>query len=172
MTVDYCALYKCSYLLPPIPHYMYAIRKFWYLRNSPRVLPHGTFTQLWLWKFCHGTSIVSSTKLVDGRACGSHLRRRCWCTAHIGLPYLLTYLLAQFFTGRMPFLSPNQLTTASKHRKWNGGVLVWLSVWSGVQTCIRSSWCHCHSLSLASARSRLVLPFWYRLIGESQTKGH
>ena len=23
------------------------------------------------------------------------------------------------------------------------------------------SWCHCHSLSLASVKSRLVLPFWY-----------
>ena len=26
-----------------------------------------------------------------------------------------------------------------------------------------ASWCHCHSLSLASVKSRLVLPFWYRL---------
>ena len=25
------------------------------------------------------------------------------------------------------------------------------------------SWCHCHSLSLAAVKSRLVLPFWYRL---------
>jgi len=24
------------------------------------------------------------------------------------------------------------------------------------------SWCHCHLLSLASVKSRLVLPFWYR----------
>jgi len=44
----------------------------------------------------------------------------------------------------------------------SGGVLVWLSVWSKVQTCIWPSWCHCHSLSLASVKSRLVLPFWYR----------
>jgi len=36
-------------------------------------------------------------------------------------------------------------------------------VWSEVQTCIWSSWWHCHSLSLASVKSRLVLPFWYRL---------
>jgi len=40
---------------------------------------------------------------------------------------------------------------------------VWLSVWSEVQTCIWPSWCHCHSLSHASVKSRLVLPFWYRL---------
>ena len=48
-------------------------------------------------------------------------------------------------------------------KKQSGGVLVWLSVWSEVQTCICSSWCHCHSLSLASVKSRLVLPFWYRV---------
>jgi len=29
-----------------------------------------------------------------------------------------------------------------------------------VHTCIRPSCCHCHSLSLASVKSRLVLPFW------------
>ena len=48
-------------------------------------------------------------------------------------------------------------------KKLSGGVLVWLSVWSEVQTCIWPSWCHCHSLSLASVKSRLVLPYWYRL---------
>jgi len=47
--------------------------------------------------------------------------------------------------------------------KLSGGVLAWLSVWSDVQTCLWPSWCHCHSLSLASVKSRLVLPFWYRL---------
>jgi len=44
-------------------------------------------------------------------------------------------------------------------KKVSGGVLAWLSVWSEVQTCIWPSWCHCHSLSLASVKSRLVLPF-------------
>jgi len=48
-------------------------------------------------------------------------------------------------------------------KKLSGGVLAWLSVWSEVQTCIWSSWCHCHSLSLALVKSRLFLPFWYRL---------
>jgi len=48
-------------------------------------------------------------------------------------------------------------------KKQSGGVLAWLSVWSEVQTCIRPSWFHCHSLSLAPVKSRLVLPFWYRL---------
>jgi len=46
-------------------------------------------------------------------------------------------------------------------KKPSGGVLAWLSVWSEVQICIWPSWCHCHSQSLASVKSRLVLTFWY-----------
>jgi len=55
--------------------------------------------------------------------------------------------------------------------KLSGGVLAWLSVWSEVQTCICPSGCHCHSLSLASVKSRLVLPFWYRLTQVIPEKG-
>ena len=50
-------------------------------------------------------------------------------------------------------------------------VLVWLSVWSEVQTCIWPSWCHCHSLSFASLKSSLVLPFRYRLTWVVPDKG-
>jgi len=56
-------------------------------------------------------------------------------------------------------------------KKVSGGVLAWLSVWGEVQTCIRPSWCHCHSRSLASVKSRLVLPFWYRLTRVVPDKG-
>ena len=56
-------------------------------------------------------------------------------------------------------------------KKLSSGVLAWLSVWSEVQTCIRPSWCHCHSLSLASVKSRLVLPFWYQLTRVVPDKG-
>ena len=56
-------------------------------------------------------------------------------------------------------------------KKLSGGALAWLSVWSEVQTCIWPSWCHCHSLSLASVKSRLVLPFWYRLTWVVREKG-
>ena len=48
-------------------------------------------------------------------------------------------------------------------KKQSGGVMAWLSVWSEVQTCIWHSGCNCHSLSIAPVKSRLVLPFWYRL---------
>jgi len=56
-------------------------------------------------------------------------------------------------------------------KKVSGGVLAWLSVWSEMQTCIWPSWCQCHSLSLASVKSRLVLPFWYRLTRVAPDKG-
>ena len=56
-------------------------------------------------------------------------------------------------------------------KKLSGGVLAWLSVWNEVQTCIWPSWCHSHSLSLASVKSRLVLPFWYRLTRVVPDKG-
>ena len=55
--------------------------------------------------------------------------------------------------------------------KLSGGVLVWLSLWSEVQTCGWPSWCHCHSLSLAPVKSRLVLPFWYRFTWVVPDKG-
>jgi len=50
-------------------------------------------------------------------------------------------------------------------------VLAWLFVWSDVQICIWPSWYHCHSLSLASVKSRSVLPFWYRLTWVVPDKG-
>ena len=39
------------------------------------------------------------------------------------------------------------------------------------ETCLWPSWYHCHSLSLASVKSRLVLPFWYRLTRVVLEKG-
>ena len=56
-------------------------------------------------------------------------------------------------------------------KKLSTGMLAWLSVWSKVQTCIWPSWCHCLSLSLASVKSKLVLPFWYRLTWVVPEKG-
>ena len=56
-------------------------------------------------------------------------------------------------------------------KKLSGGVLAWLSVWSKVQTCIWPSGFHCHSLFLASVKSRLILPFWCRLTRVLPDKG-
>jgi len=43
---------------------------------------------------------------------------------------------------------------------WGAGVVICLERGADLHT---PSWCHCHSLSLASVKSRLVVPFWYRL---------
>jgi len=42
-------------------------------------------------------------------------------------------------------------------KQLSGGVLAWLTVWGKVQICVWPSWCHCHSLSLTSVKSRLIL---------------
>jgi len=74
--------------------------------------------------------------------------------------YILPSVLWQFFTrpDALPATQPSD------------GVLAWLSIWSEVQTCIWPRWCYCHSLSLASVKSRLVLPFWYQLTPGSPRK--
>ena len=50
-------------------------------------------------------------------------------------------------------------------------MLAWLFVWNDVQICIWPSWCHWHSLSPASVKSGLVLPFWYWLTWVVPDKG-
>ena len=82
---------------------------------------------------------------------------------------LLTYLYFIAFSGLTLLVGRQEGHPACK--KLSSGVLVWLSVWSKVQTCIWPGWCHCHSLSLASVKSRLVLPFWYRLTWVVPDKG-
>ena len=84
--------------------------------------------------------------------------------------YCITYcivLWCQFFNLFSTAFSALTLLVGQQEghlacKKLSGEVLTWLSVWSDVQTCIWPSWCHCHSLSFASVKSRLILPFWYR----------
>ena len=56
-----------------------------------------------------------------------------------------------------------------KHK--SGGVLVWFLSGARCRLALWSSWCHCHPLSLASVKSRLVLPFWYWLTWVVPDKG-
>jgi len=56
-------------------------------------------------------------------------------------------------------------------KKLSSGVLAWLPVWDEVQICIWFSWCHCHSLSLASVKCGLVLLSWYQLTQVVPEKG-
>ena len=53
-------------------------------------------------------------------------------------------------------------------KKLSGGVLALLSVWSEVQTCIWLSWCHCHSLSLAS---KIQTGFIFLVLGHPGSPG-
>jgi len=75
--------------------------------------------------------------------CGTKLRR-CHPILYYTLP---SVLWCCWFGGRKGIRPVKNLS---------GGVLAWLSVWSEMQTCIWPSWCHCHSLSLVSVKSRLV----------------
>jgi len=74
-----------------------------------------------------------------------------WCNAKHTFSFLRPYRALTLLVGRQ------EGHPACK--KLSSGVLAWLSVWSEVQTCIWPSGCHCHSLSLASVKSRLVFTF-------------
>ena len=103
------------------------------------------------------SSSLSSSAL--GQGAQTHLY---YCAEQVSHhpPGLSTYTLCLYaFSALMLLVGWQEVHPACK--KLSGGVLAWLSVWSKVQTCIWPSWCHCHSLSLASVKSRLVLPFWY-----------
>ena len=82
---------------------------------------------------------------------------------------MLRYINSQFSYHQQLVVGRQEGHLACK--KLSGGVLVWLSVWSEMQTCMWPSWCYCYSLSLASVKSRLVLPFWYRLSWVAPDKG-
>ena len=51
---------------------------------------------------------------------------------------------------------------------WGAGVVICLERGADLHM---PSWCHCRSLSLAPVKSRLVLPFWYRLTRVVPDKG-
>ena len=86
-------------------------------------------------------------------------------TAQFWLSSLLFYIAFSALT-----LLTGRQKGHSDCKKLSCGVLAWLSVWSKVQTCIWPIWCHYHSLSLASVKCRLVLPFWYQLTEQRAVK--
>ena len=51
---------------------------------------------------------------------------------------------------------------------WGAGMVICPERGAELHT---ARWCHCHSLSHASVKSRLVLPFWYRLHRAVPDKG-
>jgi len=94
-------------------------------------------------------------------SCYTACYRLCGLMASVSYSAIITtQCLAIAFSALMLLVGRQEGHPACK--KQSVGVLVWLSVWSKVQTCIRPSWCDCHSLSLASVKSRLFFSFWYR----------
>ena len=95
------------------------------------------------------------------------------CPGQTAVKWLLLLLLFVFVQGAFSALTllVGRQEGHPACKKLSVGVLAWLSVWSKVQTCIWPSWCHCHSLSLASVKSRSVLPLWYRLTWVVPEKG-
>ena len=121
-------------------------------------------SRLW-WQVLFKNAFLQCCDVVD-RSTKKTFACRIMCCRNFNLllfgrPYLIGVTLENWAN-----------STKTQSSSFNsGGVLAWLSVWSEVQTCIRPSWCHCRSLSLASQKSRLVLPFWYRLTRVVPVKG-
>jgi len=97
------------------------------------------------------------------RILSDHLFLICYlhlCSASVSLVVLLAILCLQCLCLQcFETLLVGRQEGHPACRKLSGGVLAWLSVWSEVQTCIWLSGFHCHSLSLASVKSRLVFTF-------------
>ena len=96
----------------------------------------------------------------DGSTCSPAARFTKYLTIYHAIILSLSYSCFIAFSALTLLVGRQEGHPACK--KLSGGVLAWLFVWSKVQTCIWPSRCHCHSLPLASVKSRLVLPFWYR----------
>ena len=156
----------------------------------------GHFSSVLMNHYC----VDGSMRMCSSRQCRQVIRQVMWITCpHITLTHcmktksytpqrdivqvnhicdlllLLLLLFYSHYTGQPAFSALALLVGRQEGRpackKLSSGVLAWLSAWGEVQTCICPSWCHCHSLSVASVKSRLVLPFWYRLTWVFLEKG-
>jgi len=82
----------------------------------------------------------------------SHLNTSCKlsdiCRAGILSVCILPYYMLNAFSALTLLVGRQEGHPVCK--KLSDGVLMWLSVWSEVQTCIRPSWCHYHSVSCFS----------------------
>jgi len=92
-----------------------------------------------------------------------------YIVTHDSWKYILLVFLLNAFSAST--LSAGRQEGHPACKKLSSEVLAWLPVWSEVQICIWPSWCHCHSLSLALVKSRLVLPFCYWLTWVVPEKG-
>jgi len=113
--------------------------------------------------------LLNTTKsiFVCSKYCHRQIQPQTWVISSF-LFYLQLLLITSAFSALMLLVGWQEGHPACKKQEWWGAGVI---VWSKVHTCIWPSWCHCHSLSLASVKSRLVLPFWYRLTWVVLEKG-
>ena len=113
--------------------------------------------------------LLNTTKsiFVCSKYCHRQIQPQTWVISSF-LFYLQLLLIMSAFSALMLLVGWQEGHPACKKQEWWGAGVI---VWSKVHTCIWPSWCHCHSLSLASVKSRLVLPFWYRLTWVVLEKG-
>ena len=138
----------------------------WWLVGCPPSVCNFSFT--FVSSACFVMCPLSGTVLQASQC--NYSEPRTWVCLRLHLHYLLSCLTRHSAFSALAFLVGWQEGHPAC-KKLSGGVLVWLSVLSEVQTCIWPSWCHCHSLPLASVKSRLVLPFWFRLTRVVLDKG-
>ena len=128
---------------------------------------------MWSWTSKYSCNKLINWIVISGRSRGEFIPHRQTPVFCQSLAYLIwcnavkTKIIV--FSALTLFVGRQERHPACK--KLSGGMLVWLSVWIEVQTCIWPSGFHCHSLSLASVKSRLVLPFSYRLTRVVPDKG-
>ena len=128
-------------------------------RNGDQCHPVGCMTREGLYVFVPLSPIVWAVAVVFWR-CPSV----CACLGVLACCRLLVLRLCSFAELYVWHCVPSVLWCCwlsgrkgiRPVKKLSGGVLAWLSDWSEVQTCIWPSGRHCHSLSLASVKSRLV----------------
>ena len=105
-------------------------------------------SKIWRW-----ATRLSSSRLLNWKELSRWMRFLYGCYTEIVIT-LCQCLQCYAFSALMLLVGRQEGHPACK--KLSGGMLAWLCVWSEVQTCIWPSWCHSHSLSLASVKSRLV----------------
>ena len=93
---------------------------------------------------------LHSLPFLEVQASESQCKGSIWCWVNKGRSWtritrqLLGSVFWVSFSALMLLVGWQEGYLACK--KLSGGMLVWLSVWSKVRTCIWPSWRHCHSL--------------------------
>jgi len=101
-----------------------------------------------IWQFCTFCHCVNFTR---SRNAFFQLEDTSFCVLWMSVFCLTCVCLYYPFSALTLLVGRQKGHPACK--KLTGGLLAWLSVWYEVQTCIWPSWCHYHSLSLASVKS-------------------